>query len=302
MDPVILTCAVSGSSTPPDNHPHYPRTPKAIAESAVEAVRAGATAVHIHARDPRTGAHSRGIDHFREIVDRIADSDVDPIVNLTCGGGARFYPDPADPTRASPKSDVADLDGRVAHIRALRPEVASLDISTFSRASPQGDMIFFNPTGTLRDMARTFRDLGVKTELEVYHPGDLEFGKQLIQEGLMTDPPFVQFVLGVKWAMPASVESILYLRGLLPPGSRWVAFGLGRQQMPMVAASVILGGNARVGLEDNWYLDRGVFASNADLVARARTIITSLGYQVATPDEGRAMLGIRGPQAVAAVR
>lgn len=294
MDPVILTCAVSGSSTPPERHQHFPRTPEAIANSAVEAVRAGATAVHIHARDPETGQHSREVAHFREIVERIAESDVDPIVNLTCGGGARFYPDPDDPTRALAKSDIATLDGRVAHIRALKPEVASLDISTFSRAGADGDMVFLNPTDTLRQMAGEFRDLGVKTELEIYQPGDVEFGKKLIEEGLMTDPPFFQFVLGVRWAMPASVESIVYLRGLLPPGSRWVAFGLGREQMRVVAASVIMGGNARVGLEDNWYLDRGVYASNTDLVTRARTIITSLGHTVATPDEGRALLGIGG--------
>lgn len=292
MDPIILTCAVSGSATPPDEHQHYPRTPEAIAASAVEAARAGATAVHLHARHPETGAHSREVAHFREIVERIAASDVDPIINLTCGGGARFFPDPDDPTRALAKSDIATLDGRIAHIRALKPEIASLDISTFSRAGSDGDMVFLNPIDTLRQMAGEFLALGVKTELEIYQPGDLEFGKKLIEEGLMTDPPFFQFVLGVRWAMPPSVESIVYLRGLLPPGSRWVAFGLGRRQMQMVAASVITGGNARVGLEDNWYLDRGVFASNADLVTRAHTIITSLGYTVATPDEGRALLGI----------
>jgi uncharacterized protein (DUF849 family) len=181
---------------------------------------------------------------------------------------------------------------RTLHIVENRPEVCSLDVTTQNQMDGDAELIYLHSQHTLRAMARTFRDLNVKPEIEVFAPGDVLFANQMIGEGLFRPPPFFQMVLGTRWGLPGDVETILYLKRLLPPDALWAAFGLGAMQMPMVAQSVILGGHARVGLEDNLYLDRGVFATNGQLVARAVRIIRDLGAEVATPDETREMLGL----------
>jgi uncharacterized protein (DUF849 family) len=290
---VVITCAVTGNAPFNPRHPAFPVTPAQIAASCAEAARAGAAVVHVHVRDPSTGKGSRDPALFKETVDRIRDSAVDVIINLTGGLGAFFVPDPADESRALPESDVAGVDERMEHLELCRPDIASLDITTGNQVEGPDEFVYLNTTRTLRAMAKRFMALGIKPELEVFGAGDIEFAKELLKEGSITSPPLVQFVLGVKWGAPADSETILYMRNQLPPQTLWAALGTGRYQMPVLAQTAILGGNVRVGLEDNLYLRRGVFASNGQLVERGKLILESLGYEVATPAEARTALGLR---------
>ncbi len=290
---VIVTCAVTGNAPFNPRHPAFPVTPAQIAASCAEAARAGAAIVHVHVRDPATGKGSRDPALFKETVDRIRDSAVDVVINVTGGLGAFFVPDPADESRALPESDVASVDERMEHLELCRPDIASLDVTTGNQVEGPDEFVYLNTTRTLRAMAQRFLALGIKPELEVFAAGDIEFAKELLREERIVSPPLFQFVLGVKWGAPADSETILYMRNQLPQPSSWAALGTGRYQMPVLAQAAILGGHVRVGLEDNLYLSRGVFATNGQLVERGRLILESLGYEVATPGEARKMLGLR---------
>ena len=293
---VILTCAVTGSAPLNPRYPaelRYPVTPREICASAVEAAKAGASIVHLHVRNPETGASSRDPVLFRETADRLRQTGQNVVMNLTCGLGALFLPDPLDESRALPESDVVPVAERVAHIRDCLPEICSLDVTTANQVDGDQDYVYLNTTRTLRAMAKVFQEIGVKPELETFQAGDILFANQMLAEGLIDGVPLYQFVLGIKWGAPATPETMLYMRSLLPPQAVWTGFGISSLQMPMAAQAMLLGGNIRVGLEDNLYLKRGLFATNAQLVERAVTIIESLGGEVATPDEARAMLGLR---------
>jgi len=294
---VILTCAAVGNAPFNPKHPAFPVTPKEICASVVDAAKAGASVAHIHVRDPATRLGSSDPALFQETVARIRDTGVDIVLNLTAGMGALFLPDPAYEGRALPESDILTAKDRLRHVTENLPEICSLDVTTGNQIEGDLEFVYLNTQRTLRLMAKTVQALGVKPEMEVFHPGDLLFGNQLIAEGLIDGPPLYQFVLGVKWGVPATPETMIYLRGLLPEGAVWAGFGLGRLQMPMAAQAVLLGGGVRVGLEDNLYLDRGVFATNAQLVDRAAGIISHLGEEVATPAETRTMLNLRMPGA-----
>lgn len=293
---VILTCAVTGGAPFNPKHPAFPITPAQISDAAVEAARAGASIAHIHVRDPETGEGSRDPELFREVVDRVRQSGIDIVINLTAGMGAYFLPDPEYEGRALPESDIASPDERVVHLEQCRPEMASLDVTTGNQVEGTLEFVYLNTTRTLRRMAGRFQALGVKPELEVFQAGDLLFARQLIEEGLVDDPPLFQMVLGVRWGAPADAETMLYMRNLLPQGALWAALGVGRQQFPVVAQSLLLGGQVRVGLEDNLYLEKGVFATNGQLVERAATIIELLGHRVATPARAREILRLRSPK------
>ncbi|MND35693.1 3-keto-5-aminohexanoate cleavage enzyme [compost metagenome] len=293
---VILTCAVTGNAPFNPKHPAMPVTPQQIAEACIEAAHAGASVAHIHVRDPKTGGGSRDPALFKEVVDRVRSSGVDIVLNLTCGLGAFFLPDPEDESRGLPESDVIPVAERVLHLEQCLPEIASLDITTGNQVEGQLEFVYLNTTRTLRAMAKRFQELGVKPELEVFSAGDILFGNSLIADGLIDGTPLFQMVLGVLWGAPATAETMIYQRSLIPANAQWAAFGIARQQMPMVAQSALLGGNVRVGLEDNLYLSRGVFASNGQLVERARTIIECMGMSVATPAEAREVMGLRTPR------
>ncbi len=294
---IIVTCAVTGNAPFNPKHPNFPVTPAQIAASCVEAAKAGAAAVHVHVRDEKTTLGSREPAKFKEVVSRIRDSGTDVVINLTCGHAAFLYPDPEDESRALPESDVGTPAERMAHLEECLPEIASLDVTTGNQVEGGKEFVYLNTTRTLRIMARRFQQLGIKPELEAFQAGDVLFANQLVKEGVIDAPPLYQFVLGVQWASPGDTESMMYLRNLLPPGTHWTGMGIGRQQFPMAAQSVLLGGNVRVGLEDNLYLDRGVFASNGQLVERAVRIIEDLGESVATPAEMRDMLKLKnGPR------
>jgi uncharacterized protein (DUF849 family) len=248
--------------------------------------------VHLHVRDPKTGAGSRDPELFWEMASKVRDNQVKAVMNITCGGGGIFCPDPEDESRAGPGSDIASAAERVRHIEMCLPEVCSLDVCTQNQLDGDKAYVYLNTESTLRKMAKTFKELGVKPEIEVFAPGDVLLANQMIKEGLFDSPPMFQIVTGTRWGLPSDAETLIYMRNLLPKDAIWAAFGIARMQMPMVAQSVLLGGNVRVGLEDNLYLSRGVFATNGQLVERARHIIESMGYEVATPDEARQMLGL----------
>lgn len=290
---LVLTCAVTGNAPFNRKHPAFPVTPAEISAACVEAARAGAAVVHIHVRDPQTGEGSRDPRLFKETVDRLRDSGVDVIVNLTAGLGAFLLPDPDDESRPLPESDVVPVAERVRHLEECQPDIASLDITTGNQVEGEKEFVYLNTTRTLRAMARRFQELRIKPELEVFGPGDIEFGKQLAREGLISGRPLYQFVLGVKWGAPADSRTVLYMKELLPPDALWGALGIGRMQMPVLAQTALLGTNVRVGLEDNLYLSKGVFATNGQLVERASGIVESLGYELATTAEARLILGLR---------
>jgi uncharacterized protein (DUF849 family) len=290
---VILTCAVVGETNFNRAHPNFPITPKQIADAAREAEEAGASAVHLHVRNPVTGVGSSDPDLFLEMATLVRDNGVKAVMNVTCGGGGLFFPDPEDESRAGPGSEIASAEARVRHIEMILPEMCSLDVCTQNQTDGEVEYVYLNTQATLRKMARRFQELGVKPEIEVFAPGDILLANRMLADGLFDLPPMYQIVMGTHWGLPATPETMIYMRNLLPQGANWAAFGIARMQMPMVAQSVLLGGNVRVGLEDNLYLKRGVFATNGQLVARARTIIESLGFEVATPDEARAILGLR---------
>jgi uncharacterized protein (DUF849 family) len=292
---VILTCAVTGNAPFNRKHVQMPVTPSQIASSCVEAAKAGASIVHIHVRNPETGEGSRDPILFKEVVDRLRSTGIDIVINLTCGLGAVLMPDPNDESRALPESDVLPVEERMAHLKECLPEIASLDITTGNQVEGSLEFVYLNTTRTLRAMAKRFRELSIKPELEVFSAGDILFGNQLVKEGLIEGTPFFQMVLGVLWGAPASAQTMIYQSSLIAPSSAWAAFGIGREQMPMVAQSALLGGHCRVGLEDNLYLSRGVFATNGQLVDRARSILSNIGMEVATPGEARAILGLKAP-------
>ncbi len=289
MEKRILTCAVTGSSPVAEGNTSVPVTPKQIAEQSIAAAKAGATAVHIHVRDPASGRASMELAYYREVVERIRDSGVDVLINLTTGPGASYYPGKDDPGVGGPGTTMRKAAERVAHVIALKPDICSLDFATMwfrSRA-------FINPPDTIAEMAGMIRAAGVLPELEVFDSGDVQIAREMLDKGVLGQPAYFQIVLGTRYGAAASVETMMYMKNLLPPGALWAAFGISRYAFPMLAQAFLLGGHARVGLEDTLYVDKGVFAANnADLVRKAVTIFNALGGEPATPKEARAMLGL----------
>ena len=286
--PVIISCAVTGSGDTTSHSPFVPITPKQIADDALAAHAAGAAIVHLHVRHPETGAPSRDIGLYREVVQRIRDSGSSVVINLTTGIGARFSPDESDPNRnASP--GMALPEDRMNHVLELKPDICSLDVATMNF----GKHAFINTPDHIEQIAKAVRAAGVKPELEVFDLGHLALARHLYGKGLFAEPPFFQFCLGVPWGAPATVESMQTMKSMIPPGSNWSAFGVGSQQFPMVALAIVLGGQVRVGLEDNLYMAKGVLAEgNAPLVERTVRIVRDLGAEVATPADARKMLGL----------
>ena len=283
---VIVTCAVTGSHQNFHKHPDFPITPEQIARSCLEARSAGAAVVHIHVRDPETGAPSGEPALYREVVERIREADSDVLINLTTGEGARYSPSEEDPAVGGPGTTIRRPELRLRHIEELRPDICSLDVGTFNF----GENVFMNTPAHLRIMARTIKELGVKPEIEVFEPGHIMFAHTLIKEGLLESPPMFQICLGIPHASPATTEVMTVMRNLLPAGANWAAFGISRWEFPMVAQAVTLGGHVRVGLEDNLYLGRGEFASNAQLVERGVRIIRELGADIVEPARAAELL------------
>ncbi|MFT5549264.1 MAG: hypothetical protein ACI9CO_001188 [Candidatus Azotimanducaceae bacterium] len=289
---VIVTCAVTGAGDTTAKHPGVPVTPKQIAEAAIEAAKAGAAIAHIHVRDPETGKGSRDPKLFAEVVDRIRSSDTDIVINLTAGMGGDWVPSAADPSMPGPGTDMIGPMERLAHVEELLPEICSLDCGTLNFGN--GEEIYISTPPTLRKMAAMAKEWGVKPELEVFELGHIRFARQMIAEGLINDPPMFQICLGIPWGADHTVDTLKVMKDHLPGDASWTSFGISKMQMPIAAASVAMGGNIRVGLEDNIYLDRGVLASNAQLVERAVEIIERMGARAVTPAEARKRLNLRG--------
>ncbi len=288
---VFITCAVTGSGGTQDRSPHVPRSPKQIAESAIAAAKAGAAVVHCHVRDPETGKPSRKLEYYREVTERIRDSDTDVVLNLTAGMGGDIYFEGTEDMVAGPRSDMAGAEARVAHIVECRPEICTLDCGTMN--FNEADYVMVNTPGMLRDMGRRMTAAGVRIEIEAFDTGHLWLAKELVREGVIPEPVLVQLCMGVPWGAPDDLNTYMAMVNNVPAGWHWSAFALGRHQMPYVAASVLGGGNVRVGLEDNLWLDKGVLATNAQLVERAATIVENLGARVITPAEVRARLKLQ---------
>jgi len=286
---VIITCAVTGAGDTVGKHPAIPVTPEQIAQAAIEAARAGAAIAHIHVRDPESGTTSHDPALFREVVERIRDSDTDVVINLTSGGGGDFVPNDNTPSVGGQGTDMQTGEERHVHVQELLPEMCTLDCGSLNF----GDAVYISPPTWLRRQAKLIQDSGVKPELECFDLGNIWLAKQLIKEGLVDEPPFFQLCLGIPWGAEANTETITTMRNMLPANASWAAFGIGRMEMPMAAQSVLLGGHVRVGLEDNLFLDKGVYASNGRLVERAVSIVQSLGANVLTPGEARHKLGLK---------
>ena len=283
---VFITCAVTGSGSTQDRSHLVPRSPKDIADSAINAARAGAAIVHCHVRDPETGMPSRKLAFYREVTDRIRDADVDVVLNLTAGmGGDMVFGGTESPLPVAAGTDMIGAEERVAHIIECLPEICTLDCGTMNFA--EADYVMTNTPGMLQAMGAIMTKAGVKPEIEAFDTGHLWYAKQLVADGTIEKDVLVQLCMGVPWGAPDDLNTFMAMVNNVPENWTFSAFSLGRNQMPFVAAAILAGGNVRVGLEDNLWLKKGVLANNEDLVARAREIIEAMGSEVIGPQEVR---------------
>lgn len=286
---VFITCAVTGSGGTQDRSPHVPRSPKEIAESAIKAAKAGAAVVHCHVRDPETGKPSRDLKLYRELTDRVRESDTDVVLNLTAGmGGDMIFGSSEAPFPLAEGTDMVGATERVAHIAECLPEICTLDCGTMNFA--EADYVMTNTPGMLTAMGTMMTKLGVKPEIEAFDTGHLWYAKQLVADGVLEPDALVQLCMGVPWGAPDDLNTFMAMVNNVPSNWTFSAFALGRNQMAYVAASVLAGGNVRVGLEDNLWLDKGVLAENYQLVERAVTIIENMGAKVIGPEAVREKL------------
>ena len=285
----ILTCAVTGNLTRPDQNPNLPITPEQIAQSCLDAARAGAAIVHIHVRHP-DGRPSMELAHYREVVRLIRAKNDALILNLTTGPGGRYHPSDEDPAVPGPRTTLVRPLRRVEHVVDLRPDIATLDLNTMTF----GSETVINTPRNVRMMAEAIYDAGTKPEIELFDTGDIELARDMFADGSPRTPAMASLVLGVKYGFPADTRTMLFARDLLPQHVTWTGFGIGRAAFPMLAQAYILGGHVRIGMEDTVYIDRGRLAfGNVDLVEKACWLVGKLGGEIATSEEARALLALR---------
>jgi uncharacterized protein (DUF849 family) len=289
---VIVTCALTGAGDTVGRSPHVPVTPEQIAASAVEAANAGAAVVHIHVRDIETGSPSRDVALYREVVRRVKESGVDVLINLTAGMGGDLVIDQEDPLKPVDGTDLVNAMDRLPHVEELLPDICTLDCGSLNFG--EGNQLYISTPDMLRTGAKRIQELGVKPELEIFDTGHLWFATKMIEEGIIDPPPLFQLCMGIPYGAPAEPGLLQAMVNLLPTGAQWASFAIGRNQMPWVAQSILLGGHVRVGLEDNLYLGKGVKATNGQLVERAVSIVEDLGATVASPDKARELLRLKG--------
>jgi uncharacterized protein (DUF849 family) len=288
-DKVIITCAVTGNLTTPEQSPHLPITPQQIAEACLGAADAGAAIVHIHVRDPLTGRPSMLLDHYVDVVQRIRARNPELILNVTTGPGGRFVPSQDDPKVAAEGTTLMLPEKRVEHIAALRPDICTLDLNTMN----SGREVVINTPGNVRRMAKVIAEAGVKPEIELFDSGDIALMRDLLADGTLHGPVLCSFVMGVRYGFQPSPETVLYARDLLPDDAEFTAIGIGKAAFTAVAQSYLAGGHVRVGLEDSVYLSHGRLAtSNAEMVAKTRRIVEDLGGSIATFKEARGIVGL----------
>jgi uncharacterized protein (DUF849 family) len=288
-DKVIITCAVTGNLTTPEQTPHLPITPAQIADACLGAADAGAAIVHIHVRDPLTGRPSMLLDHYSDVVQRVRAGNPELILNITTGPGGRFVPSKDDPKVAAEGTTLMVPEKRVEHIAALRPDICTLDLNTMN----SGREVVINTPGNVRRMAKVIAEAGVKPEIELFDSGDIALMRDLLADGTLRGPVLCSFVMGVRYGFQPAPETVLYARELLPHDAEFTAVGIGKAAFTSVAQSYLAGGHVRVGLEDSVYLSRGQLAtSNAEMVAKARRIVEDLGGAIATVEEARRIVGL----------
>ncbi|MBH5397188.1 3-keto-5-aminohexanoate cleavage protein [Bradyrhizobium sp. CNPSo 4010] len=296
-DKVIITCAVTGNLTTPEQTPHLPITPEQIADACLGAADAGAAIVHIHVRDPQTGRPSMLLDHYADVVERIRARNPELILNITTGPGGRFVPSQDDPKVAAEGTTLMPPEKRVEHIAVLRPDICTLDLNTMN----SGREVVINTPGNVRRMAKVIAEAGVKPEIELFDSGDIALMHDLLADSTLKGPVLCSFVMGVRYGFQPAPETVLYARNLLPQDAEFTAIGIGKAAFTTVAQSYLAGGHVRVGLEDSVYLSRGRLArSNAEMVTKARRIVEDLGGAIATVAEARKIVGLPGHSAVSA--
>jgi uncharacterized protein (DUF849 family) len=288
-DEVIITCAVTGNLTTPDQTPYLPITPEQIADACLGAADAGAAIVHIHVRDPLTGRPSMLLDHYVDVVQRIRARNPELILNITTGPGGRFVPSADDPKVAAEGKNLMVPEKRVEHIALLRPDICTLDLNTMN----SGREVVINTPPNVRRMAKVIAEVGVKPEIELFDSGDIALMRDLLADGTLQGPVLCSFVMGVRYGFQPAPETVLYARDLLPDDAEFTAIGIGKAAFTTVAQSYLAGGHVRVGLEDAVYLSRGHLAtSNAEMVTKARRIVEDLGGVIATTEEARRIIGL----------
>ena len=288
---IFITCAITGSGNTQDRSSNVPRSPKQIADSAIAAAKEGAAIVHCHVRDPETGTPSRDPALYRELTDRIRDSKTDVVLNLTSGmGGDMFFGPPSAPLPLQNDTDMGSAESRMEPIADCLPEICTLDCGTMNFG--EGDYVMTNTPDMLRTMGRMMTELGIKPEIEAFDTGHLWFAKQLVEEGIIEDPALVQLCMGIPWGAPNDLNTYMAMVNNIPSNWHWSSFSISRDQMPYVAASILAGGNVRVGLEDNIWLEKDVLATNESLVHKAITIVEAMGSTLMNPQEVRNLLGL----------
>lgn len=292
---VIITCAVNGAADTAARNPNVPVTPKQIANSVIEAWNAGAAIAHIHVRDLETTQASRQVDLYAEVCEILRASNCDIVINLTGGMGGDLYVGPEEnPADFGKDTDLIGAIARLEHIELLKPEICTLDCGSLNFGD--GNLVYVSTPDMLRLGAAHIKKLGVTVELEIFDTGNLWFALQMKQEGLLADNAMFQLCQGIPWGTPPNAALLKGMVDMLPEGTNWAAFALGRNQLPWVAQSALLGGHVRVGLEDNLYLSKGVLATNGQLVERAVNIIENMGSRVLSPEQARQKLNLRGTQ------
>ncbi|QIB69278.1 3-keto-5-aminohexanoate cleavage protein [Aminipila butyrica] len=270
MNKTIITIAPTGAWPKKEQNPHIPMTPQEIADDVYECYQAGAAIAHLHMRDEK-GEGTMDKDKFAETVQLIR-AKCDIIINCTTSGDLN-----------------ATDETRQAHLKALRPEMASYDCGSMNWMN---NSLFLNPPHFLEELGQTMQEYGVKPEIEIFDAGMVYNSLYYLKKGILKAPLHYQFVLGAAGGTTATVENLVYLKGLIPEGSTWSALGIGKNNIAILLTAVALGGHVRVGLEDNLYYKSGQLATNTQLVARARAIIREAGNDAATPEDARHILNL----------
>jgi len=292
MNPTIVTCALTGAQQGKGTYPALPEQPDEIISQGLDAWRAGAAILHLHARD-ENGKASSDVAIFRRIVDGLRDAGCDAVLNLSTGGAVAGLP----------------LDQRIRLVPELKPEIASFSVGggsmlgRYDRSNNAwvGDRFvqLFTSHGEMEHVARVFADNSTRPELEVYHAGMLNNITALLEIGALDDPLLVNFVMGISGeCTKATVKNLLFMTEGLPVGAQWLVSAIGASNhFRMLGAVLAMGGHIRVGLEDNVYIGRGeLAASNGQIVEKAVRILREIGGEPATPDETRAILNLSGGQ------
>ena len=283
----FITCAVTGSGDTTGKSDKVPITPQQIADSCIGAAQAGAAVVHIHVRDPKTGAPARDPTMYVEVVNFIRESKVDMVLNLTSGmGGDMVFGSAEQPLPLNDEgTDMVGATERLEHVKEILPEICTIDCGSMNFG--HGDYVMTNTTSVLQEMTKQVQALGVKPEIEAFDTGHLQFAIWLKEQGLIDDPVMIQLCMGIPWGAPDDLHTFLAMTSNIPQDWTFSAFSIGRNQLPYVALAILAGGNIRVGLEDNIYLKRGVLANNEDLVKKAVQTAEGMGCAILGPDQVR---------------